>query len=175
MPPRLSPALEHELFAVALEFREAQPWRRIVNTQYLLVAEPSGGRRALVVLGNGGEQFGLQSYAASCAMRWLVMVEELPRMILACPTVVFELLEGHELELTAKAELDGADLERLARQGYRPPARTRHAWPRFRTFRQYRFPWHVDEAGARVLVGDLRRALRWVALAPHRAFVFEAK
>ena len=129
------------------------------------MAEPAGGRRALVVLGNGGQQYGVQSYAASFAAQWLVLVEELPRMEFASPTIIFELLEGQELEFTAKKELDGPDIARAMRCGHQPPPRTRHAWPRFRAFRPNRFPWHVDEPGARILLGDLQRAACWAELA----------
>ena len=165
MAPELPFDLERELYAAALDLRRAEPWKLIANTHYLLIAEPDGGRRAVVVLGNGGQQYGVQSYAASCAAQWLVLVEELSRVNLASPTIIYELLEGQEVEFTSKKELDGPDIARAMRCGHQPPPRSRHAWPRFRAFRLNRFPWHVDESAARILLGDLRRATRWAELA----------
>jgi hypothetical protein len=165
-PPQLPADLERELFVTALEFCRAEPWRHLANAHYLFVAEPSGGRRVLAVLGNGGEQFGLQSYAASCAAQFLVLCEELPRMKLASPTILYEILDGVDVEFTGKGELDAHDLARAARCDHRPAPRVRQAWPKFRAWRPNRFQWHIHEADARRLLADLRRALRWAALAP---------
>jgi len=158
--------LERDLFAAALDLRRAEPWRYLTNIHYLLVAEPAGGRRALAVLGNARQQYGLQTYAASCAAIFLAFVEEMPRMELASPTIFYELIEAVEVEFTAKGNLDKEDSARASRCGYRPAPRTPHAWPRFRAFRPNRFPWHIDESHARLLLADLRRALRWAELAP---------
>jgi hypothetical protein len=166
MPPKLPTDLERDLFAAALDLRRAEPWRHLTNIHYLLIAEPAGGRRAFTVLGNGGQQYGLQSYAASCAPQFLVLVEELPRIELVSPTIFYELVEAVEVELTTKGKLDQHDLARASRCGYRPPRRSRQAWPRFRAYRRNRFPWHIDESHARLLLGDLRRALRWAELTP---------
>jgi hypothetical protein len=166
MAPQLPLDLERDLFAAALDMRRAEPWRRLFNNHYLLVAGPGGGRRALTVLGNGGQQYGLHCYAASCAAHWLVLVEDYERLNLASSAIIYEILEGLELEFTTKAELDKEDLARAKRCNYQPPPRTRQAWPRFRAFRPNRFPWHLDEPGARLLRDDLRRAVRWAELAP---------
>ncbi len=166
MPPQISPDLERELFAAALEFRREEPWQHLDNVHFLLVAGPDGGRHALTVLGAGGEQYGLQRYAANCAAQFLSLVEELPRLAPFSPTIIYELLTGQEVEFTSKRELDAHDLSRARRCDFRPTAGSRHAWPRFRAFRPNRFPWHLDETGARLLLVDLHRALRWAELAP---------
>jgi hypothetical protein len=165
-PPVLPLELERELFAAALDFRRAEPWRLLANTHFLFVAEPTGGRRVLTVLGNAGMQYGLQSYGASCAAQFLMLCEEMPRMQLLSPTILYELLEGVDVEFTAKGELDTHDHARAGRCDYRPVPRARQAWLRFRAWRPNRFPWHVDEGHVRRLLGDLRRALRWAELAP---------
>ena len=150
----------------ALAFRTAQPWRELANTDYLLVDENSRGLRALTVLGNGGEQFGLQTYAASCAPEWLFLLDEMNGMPPVNPVAVLELLEGATLELEAKAATDARDRSRLTRVGYKPVPRARQAWPVFRQFRPGHFPWHIEENAAQRLLADLRRAMRWAELAP---------
>ncbi len=165
-PPQLPADVERELFATALELRRTEPWRRLGNTHFLFVAEPTGGRRVLTVLGNAGLHYGLQSYGASCAALFLVICEERQRMQLLSPTILYELLDGVEVEFTAKGELDTHDHARAGRCGHRPAPRARQASLRFRAWRPNRFPWHIDEGHARRLLGDLRRALRWAELAP---------
>lgn len=158
--------LERALVSAALAFRAAAPWRELANTDYLLVDEPLRGLRALTILGNGREQYGLQSYAASCAPEWLFLLDAMNGMPPPGPAIVLELLEGETLELEAKAATDARDRARLLRAGYKPVPRARQAWPVFRQFRPGHFPWHIDEAAARRLLIDLRRALRWAELAP---------
>ncbi len=158
--------LERELVSAALAFRAAEPWRELANSDYLLVEDGTRGARALSVLGNGGQQYGLQAYAAECAMEWLALIDQIDAMPTLAPTAMFELLDGESLELGSKKEADTRDLARLKRAGYQPALRTRMAWPMFRQFRPAHFPWHVEEAAARRLIGDLARARRWAELAP---------
>ncbi len=157
--------LERELVAAALAFRAAAPWNRILNRDYLLVDEGAAGRRALIVLGNGGMQYGLQSYSPACAAQWLYMIEESKGMPEVAPAVVLELLEGESLELETKSQADKRDLARLKRVGYKPAQGEQQAWPLFRQLRPNHLPWHIEEVAARRLIGDLQRALRWMEIA----------
>lgn len=166
MLPSLPLDLEKELVTIALEFRAAAPWQELDNGDYLLVDEGAAGIRALSILGAGRQQYGLQSFAASCASEWLGMVEQPDIWDDMDPSVPLELLEGEMLELTKKAETWTEDRVRLERAGYTPPPRARQAWPVFRAMRPGTFPWHVDETAARRLLADLRRSLRWAELAP---------
>lgn len=138
--PAIPFELEQELFAAALAFRGTEPWRAVQGSQYLLVAEPAGGRRALVVVGSGGEQYGLQSYGSSCAARFLVLAEDLAHMERVSPTSLYELLEGVEVEFTGRSDLTKPDLARAERSGHRPAARAPQAWPQFRAWRPNRYP-----------------------------------
>lgn len=158
--------LERELVSTALSFRAAKPWRGLANSDYLLVDEPSHGLRALAILGYGGEQFGLHAYAASCATEWLFRLDDTHAFGWPDPAAMLEILEGESLELEGKAATDARDRARLARAGYRPAPRARQAWPVFRQLRPGHIPWHIEEAPARRLLADLRRAMRWAELAP---------
>jgi len=158
--------LERDLVAGALAFRAAEPWKFLGNTHYLLVTEADDNLRALSVLGQGRQQYGLQCYAASCAVEWLLLVEMSSPILLTNPTLVYEILEAETLDLGARKDTDLRDRERLSRSGYEPVPRARQAWPFFRQFRPNHLPWHVDEAAARRLLTDLHRALRWAELAP---------
>jgi hypothetical protein len=160
MKTKLPPKLERELVDAAIAFREVQPWLDVQNAHYLLIGQAGGGRRVMSILGNGGQQFGLQTYSAACGPQMLVLVEEMARMPDLSPTVMLELLEGETLELVSKKETETADRARCERAGYQPVARVKLAWPVFRQFRPFHFPWQIDEAGAERMIVDLKRALR---------------
>jgi hypothetical protein len=166
MKTKLPLNLERELVEAAIAFREVQPWLDVQNAHYLLIGEAGGGRRVMSILGNGGQQFGLQTYSAACGPQMLVLVEEMARMPDLSPTVMLELLEGETLELVSKKETGPADRARCERVGYAPVARVKQAWPVFRQFRPFHFPWQIDEAGAERMIVDLKRALRWATLVP---------
>ena len=170
MKTKLPLKLERELVDAAISFREVQPWLDVQNAHYLLIAESGGsndgGRRVMSILGNGGQQFGLQTYSAASGPQMLVLVEEMSRMPDMSPTVMLELLEGEILELVSKKETETADRARCERVGYQPVARVKQAWPLFRQFRPFHFPWEIDEAAAERLIVDLKRALRWATLVP---------
>jgi hypothetical protein len=170
MKTKLPLKLERELVDAAIAFREVQPWLDVQNAHYLLIAESGGsndgGRRVMSILGNGGQQFGLQTYSAASGPQMLVLVEEMSRMPDMAPTVMLELLEGETLELVSKKETETADRARCERVGYQPVARVKQAWPVFRQFRPFHFPWEIDEAAAERMIVDLKRALRWATLVP---------
>lgn len=166
MKTKLPLKLERELMDAAIAFREVQPWLDVQNAHYLLIGQADGGRRVMSILGNGGQQFGLQTYSAASGPQMLVLVEEMSRMPEMSPTVMLELLEGETLELVSKKETETADRARCERVGYQPVARVKQAWPVFRQFRPFHFPWQIDEAGAERMIVDLKRALRWATLVP---------
>ncbi|MCS6245191.1 MAG: hypothetical protein H2172_15240 [Opitutus sp.] len=170
MKTKLPLKLERELVDAAIAFREVQPWLDVQNAHYLLIGEAGGGRRVMSILGNGGQQFGLQTYSAASGPQMLVLVEEMSRMPEMSPTVMLELLEGETLELVSKKETEVADRARCERVGYAPVARVKQAWPVFRQFRPFHFPWQIDEAGAERMIVDLKRALRWATLVPSLAW-----
>jgi hypothetical protein len=156
----LSPELKIALVAAALRFRAAEPWRELANTDYLLIDESTRGLRALTILGNGGSQFGLHAYDATCIPEILFLLDEWNGTPPASPPRMLELLDGACLDLVPKAETEPHDRALLAAADYKP------AWPVFRQFRPGAFPWRIDESAARRLLADLDRALRWAELAP---------
>ena len=166
MKTKLPLQLERELVEAAIAFREVQPWRDVQNAHYLLIGEAGGGRRVMSIMGNGGQQFGLQTYSAASGPQMLVLVEEMARMPAMAPTVMLELMEGEVLDLVSKKETETADRARCERAGYQPVARVKQAWPVFRQFRPFHFPWQLDEAAAQRLIVDLQRAMRWATLVP---------
>jgi hypothetical protein len=166
MKTKLPLNLERELVEAAIAFREVQPWLDVQNAHYLLIGQADGGRRVMSILGNGGQQFGLQTYSAASGPQMLVLVEEMARMPEMSPTVMLELLEGETLDLMSKKETEAADRARCERAGYEPVARVKQAWPVFRQFRPFHFPWQIDEAAAQRMIVDLKRAQRWASLVP---------
>lgn len=68
--PGVTQPLVAELFAAAAEFNRLAPWRWMSNAQALTVRYPAESPpRYIVILGNGGEEFGLALYPSLEALR----------------------------------------------------------------------------------------------------------
>lgn len=68
--PGVTQPLVAELFAAAAEFNRRAPWRWMSNAQALTVRYPAESPpRYIVIMGNGGEEFGLALYSTLDALR----------------------------------------------------------------------------------------------------------
>ena len=109
----VTPALAGSVFAAAAEFYRAAPWVQLTNQHVLAVrVAPESKPRFVVVMGNGGVEYGLAVYRRWQDVEQLFGFAENPRETIAAEG-------GHSLFYGPISQLPFDDLEALEQHGWK--------------------------------------------------------
>lgn len=146
------------LYASAVAFRDAAPWRWMEDGEVFGVQDPERGAIGYCcVMGNMGEHFALGVYLGSLGLAGYWEMRDGPPPELQDPA---ELLNT-QLAVMASFEdrelLSPRDREQIKALGLR--FRGRNQWPQFRSYRPGYQPWYLTAEEARFLTLCLQQAL----------------
>jgi hypothetical protein len=145
------------LYQAAVAFRDAAPWRWMLDSDVFGVQDPESGEIGYCcVMGNLGQHFALGVYQGSVGLEgyWNVRLappgSQTAEAILAVQTCLMASFEDREV-------LDRRDLEQIQALGLK--FRGRNAWPLLQSYRPGYEPWYLTAPEVRFLTVCLEQAL----------------
>ena len=161
MSHSMTPETASELFRLAREIREREPWKDLADSDWFGIEDPEDGKVSVVsVLGQGGEVFAVQLYLPEEGIgfwnHFLARGEVDPGMMLCN-------LRMLECEFLDPGEAEREDREFAAAHGAAPGKKGERALPVFQSHLPRYAPWFLDEGEAARLAPALALALRFHA------------
>lgn len=146
----------HDLFAAFSDFCQAAPWRWMTASDLLAVEHsPTGETGYCVVMGSGGQEFGLALYIGDIGLKGYlsVMSEEVD------PGSIDAFLQTNAVSATVvdRTYLEPADRALLRRLGIK--IRRGSGYPLFRSVRPGFLPWYLNADEAVFMTAALRNVL----------------
>ena len=159
--PTIPLDLWRELYQAAAGFQLLAPWQWMDDT-HVFGINNEHGVRLVTVLGNMGEVFGLASYRGSAGATFLLRLRsgdflpENPDARFYQDALLVDFVPRKELRKEERAIIQQID--------FQPPVRKPTLFPEFQSHKPGYVPWFIDEAEARLLLDDLRKAVRFAEL-----------
>ena len=159
--PTIPLDLWRELYQAAASFQLLAPWQWMDDT-HIFGVNNDHGVRLVTVMGSLGEVFGLASYRGSAGANFLL---RLLRGDFAPETPDARFYQDALLvDFVPRKELLKEDRAIIQQLDFQPAARKPLRFPKFQSHRPGYVPWFVDEAEARLLLDDLRKAVPFAEL-----------
>jgi hypothetical protein len=159
--PAIPLDLWRELYQAAASFQLLAPWQWM-DDRHVFGVNNEHGVRLVTVLGNMGEVFGLASYRGSAGANFLLRLRrgEIPpesrEAHFSQDALLVDFVPRKDLRKEDRAIIQSLDFE--------PPVRNPKVFPEFQSHKPGYVPWFIDEAEARLLLDDLRKAVRFAEL-----------
>lgn len=136
------------LYDAALAFRKTKLWERLYDSELFAVRYADGATGYCCVMGAAGQHFSLALYLGEDgAASYRRLAEEARAIDADGPRREMFTQDSLMCSFEGKRDLEPPDLEELDRFGLKPTGRK--AFPFFRRYRPYRYPWFLtDEAEA---------------------------
>jgi hypothetical protein len=159
--PAIPLELWRELYQAAASFQVLAPWQWMDDTHIFGVSNEHGVR-LVTVMGSLGEVFGLASYRGTTGANFLLRLlhrEFAPES----PDARFY-QDALLVDFVPRKDLRKEERAIIQQINYQPPVRKPKLFPKFQSHKPGYTPWFVDEAEARLLLDDLRKALPFAEL-----------
>jgi hypothetical protein len=153
--------LWRELYQAAASFQLLAPWQWMDDT-HVLGVNNERGVRLVTVLGNIGEVFGLASYRGSAGANFLLRLRS-GQFAPESPDAGFY-QDALLVDFVPRKDLRKEERAIIQQIGFQPPVRKPQLFPEFQSHKPGYVPWFVDEAEARLLLDDLRKAVPFAEL-----------
>ena len=159
--PTIPLDLWRELYQMAASFQLLAPWQWMDDTHVFGINNEHGVRLA-TVLGSMGEVFGLASYRGTAGANFLLRLRSgdfLPESPDACfyqDALLVDFVHRKDLRKEDRAIIQQID--------FQPPVRKPTLFPEFQSHKPGYMPWFIDETEARLVLEDLRKAVRFAEL-----------
>jgi hypothetical protein len=170
--PAIPLDLWRELYQAASSFQLLAPWQWMDDT-HILGINNDHGVRLVTVLGNMGEIFGLASYRGSVGADFLLRLRrgefdpENRDTGYAQDALLVDFIPRKDLRKEARAIIQQLD--------FQPSARKPKLFPEFQSHKPGYLPWFIDEAEARLLLDDLRKAVPFAELLRTNLTLYESR
>jgi hypothetical protein len=170
--PAIPLDLWRELYQAASSFQLLAPWQWMDDT-HILGINNDHGVRLVTVLGNMGEIFGLASYRGSVGADFLLRLRrgefdpENRDTGYAQDALLVDFIPRKDLRKEARAIIQQLD--------FQPSARKPKLFPEFQSHKPGYLPWFIDEAEARRLLDDLRKAVPFAELLRTNLTLYESR
>jgi hypothetical protein len=170
--PAIPLDLWRELYQAASSFQLLAPWQWMDDT-HILGINNDHGVRLVTVLGNMGEIFGLASYRGSVGADFLLRLRrgefdpENRDTGYAQDALLVDFIPRKDLRKEARAIIQQLD--------FQPSARKPKLFPEFQSHKPGYLPWFIDEAEARLLLDDLRKAVLFAELLRTNLTLYESR
>jgi hypothetical protein len=144
-----------------------------MDDTHILGINNDHGVRLVTVLGNMGEIFGLASYRGSVGADFLLRLRrgefdpENRDTGYAQDALLVDFVPRKDLRKEERAILQQLD--------FKPPVRKPQRFPQFQSHRPGYVPWFIDEAEARLLLDDLRKAILFAELLRTNLTLYESR
>jgi hypothetical protein len=144
-----------------------------MDDTHILGVNNERGVRLVTVLGSIEEVFGLASYRGSAGANFLLRLRrgefapENPDALFYQDALLMDFVPRNKLPKAAQAVIRQLD--------FQPPVRKRKLFPEFQSHKPGYVPWHIDEAEARFLLDDLRKAVRFAELLQANPTLFDSR
>ena len=164
--------LWRELYQAAVSFQLLAPWQWM-NDIHVFGINNEHGVRLLTVMGCLGELFGLASYRGSVGADFLLRLRrggfdpENRDTGYAQDALLVDFVPRKDLRKEERAILQQLD--------FKPPVRKPQRFPQFQSHRPGYVPWFIDEAEARLLLDDLRKAVLFAELLRTNLTLYESR
>ena len=164
--------LWRELYQAAARFQLLAPWQWMDDT-HILGINNEHGVRLLSVLGNMGEVFGLAGYRGSAGANFLLRLRrgdfapESPDACFYQDALLADFVPRKDLRKEDRAIIQQLD--------FQPPARKPKLFPEFQSHKPGYVPWFIDEAEARVLLDNLRKAVPFAELLRTNPTIYDSR
>ncbi|MGH3086646.1 MAG: DUF7309 domain-containing protein, partial [Rubrobacteraceae bacterium] len=135
------------LYEAAVRVKELAPWEWMTETDVFGVQSPETGELGLVsVMGMLGEYYAVDVYVGSEGIHGFLDLQEMGPF--ADPEALIQIPQLHA-SFENREELDRRDREVIKELGLK--FRGRNAWPMFRSYRPFFFPWFLEPEEVRFL------------------------
>ncbi|HWV98608.1 MAG TPA: hypothetical protein VNZ64_02835 [Candidatus Acidoferrum sp.] len=164
--------LWRDLYKAAAGFQLLAPWRWMDDT-HIFGANNEHGFRLVTVLGNMDEVFGLASYRGSAGTSFLLRLRrgELPP---ESPDTHF-CQDALLVDFVPRKDLRKEDRAIMQQIEFQPPVGKPKLFPEFQSHKPGYVPWFIDEAEARLLLDDLRKAVCFAELLRNNLALFDLR
>jgi hypothetical protein len=170
-PPVLRTETVRALYAAASEFHRLSPWEYLSDNNLLGLQDAGGRVRLVSVLGNADEAFGLRVHRGEQGVRWALTLATGEECDGQDPNFLHS-QDSLFVEFVPRRELEQHDLTVLNKIGFKPLSPGRRGWPKFRSQRPGAAPWYLEQAEAKMLLSDLRKAIQFCRLVAIRKHLF---
>ena len=144
-----------------------------MDDTHILGVNNEHGVRLVTVLGNRGEIFGLASYRGSAGADFLLRLRrgefdpENRDTGYYQDALLVDFVPRKDLRKEARAIIQQLD--------FQPPARKPKLFPEFQSHKPGYLPWFIEEAEARLLLDDLRKATAFAELLRTNLTLYESR
>jgi hypothetical protein len=170
--PTIPLELWRELYQAAASFQLLAPWQWMDDT-HVFGINNEHGVRLVTVLGSMGEVFGLASYRGSAGANFLLRLRsgdflpESPDARFYQDALLVDFVHRKDLRKEERAIIQQID--------FQPPVRKPKLFPEFQSHKPGYVPWFIDEAEARLLLDDLRKAVPFAELLRTNLAVYDSR
>ncbi len=145
-----------ELYEAAVDFKKAEPWKLLYDTDIICVENPADGSIGYCsVMGKGGEHFALGVYLGDAGISGLYNMmenaDEIPR---------HQMLHQQDCIMCSfedRGQLESEDRNQIKALGL--TFRGSNAWPMFRRYEPGYYPWFINQEECTFLTHALRQVL----------------
>lgn len=159
--PTIPLDLWRELYQAAASFQLLAPWQWMDDT-HVFGVNNEHGVRLVTVLGSMGEVFGLASYRGSAGANFLLRLRS-GQFAPESPDARFY-QDALLVDFVPRKELRKEERAIIQQIVFQPPVRKPKLFPEFQSHKPGYVPWFIDEAEARLLLDDLRKAVPFAEL-----------
>ena len=153
--------LWRELYQAAASFQVLAPWQWMDDT-HIFGIDNEHGVRLVTVMGSLGEVFGLASYRGTAGTNFLLRLLQREFAPESPDTSFYQ--DALLVDFVPRTELLKEERAIIQQIDFQPPVRKPKLFPKFQSHKPGYTPWFVDEAEARHLLDDLRKALPFAEL-----------
>jgi hypothetical protein len=164
--------LWRELYQAAATFQLLAPWRWM-DSIHVFGINNEHGVRLVTVLGNMGEVFGLASYRGSAGADFLMRLRS-GRFEPESPEARF-LQDALLVDFIPRKDLQKEERAIIQQIAFQPPVSKPKLFPQFQSHKPGYTPWFIDEAEARLLLEDLRKAVLFAELLRKKLTLYDSR
>jgi hypothetical protein len=170
--PTVPLELWRELYQAAACFQQLAPWQWMDDT-HVFGVNNEHGVRLVTVLGSMGEVFGLASYRGSAGSNFLMRLRS-GEFDPENPEARFS-QDALLVDYVPRGELQKEDRVIIQLTNFRPVARKPRLFPKFQSHKPGYVPWFIDEAEGRLVLDDLRKAVRFAELLQMNLTLYDSR
>jgi hypothetical protein len=164
--------LWRELYQAAASLQLLAPWHWMDDT-HVFGVNNEHGVRLVTVLGSMGEVFGLASYRGGAGANFLLRLRHSAFAPESPDAGFFQ--DVLLVDFVPRKDLRKEDRAIIQQLDFQPPVRKPKLFPEFQSHKPGYVPWFVDEAEARLLLDDLRKAVRFAELVRANLTLFDSR
>jgi hypothetical protein len=164
--------LWRELYQAAVSFQLLASWQWM-NDTHVFGINNEHGVRLLTVMGCLGELFGLASYRGSVGADFLLRLRR-GQFAPESPDARFY-QDALLVDFVPRKDLRKEDRAILQQLDFKPPVRKPQLFPMFQSHKPGYLPWFIEEAEARLLLDDLRKAVPFAELVRTNLTLYESR